>query len=499
MHGRHIEILEDLVTRLTSCPDQIVMLTGSAGSGKSTIAKTVAQTLAEEKHILAASFFFSRHYAERRELDFLSTTLALQLADYSSDFETCLVNFLEQDRTRVLFADPKQQFQKLVVELLAQMPSSQTPWVISLDALDECGKDHGHNFLKWLSESINQIPAHIRFFLTGRPEVPSFIKFDLLSSKMHPIILDDISSTIVDHDIQLYVERSLDGKTWMPQNKWKPEAEDVNLITTRAAGLFIFAATVVRYVTGGLQKAHPQRSLDLLLHQGEPLKHLDDLYLHIINETIPEPMKGDKRDEEFFNIAKRILGTILNLFEPLNIYSLGKLLQMNEEDVRRILIPLSAIIRVPDTNEGTIQIIHLSFREYMTSRIQAKRPNLLCGTEKQQHDIVLDVMQVMQNKLEFNICKLPTSHLRNTAMPDIKSKVDTYIPSHLQYSCHFWADHLKGISFNSRISGAVKKFLVEKFLFWLEVLSLLGMVRNAPRALSDFISWTQVRISTESK
>jgi hypothetical protein len=135
----------------------------------------------------------------------------------------------------------------------------------------------------------------------------------------------------------------------------------------------------------------------------------------------------------------------------------------------------------------------------MTSRIQAKRPDLLCGTEKQQYDIILDLIQVMQNKLEFNLCKLPTSHLRNVDMPDIKRKVDIYIPNHLKYSCRFWADHLKGISFSSDISEAVNEFLIEKFLFWLEVLSILGIVRYAPQALSDFILWTKVRKSTQFK
>ncbi|KAJ7025447.1 hypothetical protein C8F04DRAFT_1400605 [Mycena alexandri] len=115
MKGTRVEILKDILIHLTSFSDQIVMLSGSAGSGKSTIAKTVAQILAEENYILAASFFFSRYYTERRELDFLPTTLALQLADYSSDFRSRLVNFLHKDHTRILFADPKQQFQKLVM------------------------------------------------------------------------------------------------------------------------------------------------------------------------------------------------------------------------------------------------------------------------------------------------------------------------------------------------------------------------------------------------
>jgi hypothetical protein len=312
---------------------------------------------------------------------------------------------------------------------------------------------------------------------------------------MHPIILDNLEPAMVDCDIQLYVRTSLDSIASKIQEKWEPKAVDVNLITTRAAGLFIFAATVVRYVDGRKDKAHPQDCLDNLLYQRERLQDLDDLYFHIINAAICQPQNGDKLDQRFYDNAKRILSTILSLFEPLNAYCLGELLQIPEKDVRRVLIPLSAIIRVPETNEGTIQVIHLSFREYMTFKIQDKRSDLLCGTEEQQYATMLDLIQVVQNGLEFNICKLSTSHVCNADMPNIKDKMETYIPNHLRYACLFWGDHLKGTSFSYEISDAVKKFLVEKLLFWLEVLSLLKMVRSAPRALSDFVSWTQVEIS----
>ncbi|KAF7346897.1 NACHT-domain-containing protein [Mycena venus] len=67
MDGTRVNIIRDLVASLTSTPDSIrlVMLSGVAGSGKSTIAKTVATILAEEKDTLAASFFFSRDHTDQ--------------------------------------------------------------------------------------------------------------------------------------------------------------------------------------------------------------------------------------------------------------------------------------------------------------------------------------------------------------------------------------------------------------------------------------------------
>ncbi|KAF7334754.1 WD-REPEATS-REGION domain-containing protein [Mycena sanguinolenta] len=235
MQGTRIDIIQDIIAHLTAPPDpsqQIVMLSGSAGTGKSTIAKTVASILAEEKHILAASFFFSQNYAERQEIKGLPLTLAYQLADYDADFKDILVKFLDKDHTGILDADPQVQFYKLVVDLLAQIPTSEKLWVICLDALDECGQDRGQMFLQWLSDNITKIPGHVRFFLTGRPNVPSYLKYDVLHSLIHGIILDDIDKETVGKDIRRYLEQSLDGNSWMPRYpSWKPEVHDVDKIT----------------------------------------------------------------------------------------------------------------------------------------------------------------------------------------------------------------------------------------------------------------------------
>ncbi|KAF8196299.1 hypothetical protein K438DRAFT_757477, partial [Mycena galopus ATCC 62051] len=119
MEGTRVDIVQEIIARLTGADtaQRIIMLTGSAGSGKSTIAKTVASALAED-HILTASFFFSRAHAERKEIKLLPTTLAYQLAGRDANFEHLLVKFLDVDRSGVLSAGPRVQFQKLIIDLL---------------------------------------------------------------------------------------------------------------------------------------------------------------------------------------------------------------------------------------------------------------------------------------------------------------------------------------------------------------------------------------------
>ncbi|KAF7346284.1 WD-REPEATS-REGION domain-containing protein [Mycena sanguinolenta] len=424
-----------------ACPPdpsvRLVLCSGPAGSGKSTIAKTVAARLEEEKKLLAASFFFSRDYAERKEIKYLSSTLAHQLADYNPKFRDLLVTLLKDDHSRLVHADPKEQFQKMVVELLAKMPPSQTPWVICLDALDECGKDHGKILLYWLSDAISNIPVHIWFFLTGRPEICHSLTFNL-SGLCRYNNIEAINSEIARKDIHFYVSHSLVDPTW----DWKVTDRDVDEITSRANGLFIFAATAVRYVRMKSEHgSHPQKSVDGLLKNNAHIISVHALYLQIIEELIGIPI-----DNDAFERSKKVLSAIVDLVEPQDIKTLARLLDIEIGEFQWALVRLSAVWHVPDhVNEGVIKIIHLSFREFLTSRtggIGGDYPGPLCSTEAQQHDLVHNTFRVMQKELKFNICHLPTSHVRNINIADLEECKKKYIPGHLVYSARFWGSHL---------------------------------------------------------
>jgi hypothetical protein len=168
-------------------------------------------------------------------------------------------------------------------------------------------------------------------------------------------------------------------------------------------------------------------------------------------------------------------------------------LNSDEDSVKQALTPLSAVIHAPET--GAVQILHLSFREFMTSqnsKLYKEHVDLLCGTEEQKQEFASRVLQTMQTELKFNICDLPTSYLKNAQMPGLEQKLNTCIPMYFRYCCCFWADHLTAVSINAENSGIAKKFLETKCLFWLEVLSLLGMMLTASSALSKFIVWSKV-------
>lgn len=496
MEHTRVDIIKDLLTHLKSAPDssqRIILLIGSAGTGKSTIAKTVACRLAEDepnRSTLAASFFFSYKFDDRNKIHKVPATLAHQLASYNSSFRTSLVQTLDDPSTSILDAAPGIQFQRLCVHILSQLPACQEPWVICLDALDECAKEDLKKFIGWLAENIIKIPAHVRFFLTGRPSILGYFEDDRLHPLTYETSLDKVDEYIVKGDIRRYVEESLDGSTWIPSNPWKAKSDQIDKIVHRADKLFIFAATAVRFIWAGI----PEETVQHLL-AGDPLEDLGTLYFKIVTDAIPRPKSG-KHYHETYNRSIKVLQTILNMFEPMDVPNLAALLRIDEKALRNSLSKLNAVIDIPPT--GAIQILHQSFKEFMMSNDADSvlhtngRSDLACGTGERRNAILNDVLQVLQTNLRFNICKLETSYLKNSEMPDLQQKLDTHIPMHLQYCCEFWADHLLEKHEDPQTLKMVNGFLRKKFLFWLEVLGLLKMVPHGQQALSKFIRWSKV-------
>ena len=101
----------------------------------------------------------------------------------------------------------------------------------------------------------------------------------------------------------------------------------------------------------------------------------------------------------------------------------------------------------------------------------------------------------MARSLKKNLCKLPDG-VANSDVHDLKERTERYIDPALEYACRSWHTHLVGghaTSFNSiDTTSALGRFLESKFLFWLEVLSILGAVGTAVKALQAAANWLEV-------
>ncbi|THU88522.1 hypothetical protein K435DRAFT_679610, partial [Dendrothele bispora CBS 962.96] len=141
--GTRVTILNKIMDWIhNSSPDTPLgyWMCGMAGTGKSTIAKTLCSEL-EKQQLLAGSFFCSRQIPECREYDYIIPTIAYQLAYYSRTFGETLQKVLEED-PRIADNGPSIQVKKLLIQPWEAVMNTKRfegclP-VIVIDALDEC-------------------------------------------------------------------------------------------------------------------------------------------------------------------------------------------------------------------------------------------------------------------------------------------------------------------------------------------------------------------------
>ena len=90
------------------------------------------------------------------------------------------------------------------------------------------------------------------------------------------------------------------------------------------------------------------------------------------------------------------------------------------------------------------------------------------------------------------MCNLPAG-VANSEVIDLKERTKQHINQALQYACQSWHKHLihTPLTHSPNIIPVLCRFL-KKFLFWLEVLSILGTTREAVDALKAAEKWPDV-------
>ena len=89
--------------------------------------------------------------------------------------------------------------------------------------------------------------------------------------------------------------------------------------------------------------------------------------------------------------------------------------------------------------------------------------------------------------------KLPDGVV-NSEVGDLRERAERYTDHGLRYACRSWHKHfIDTVPVRApEITSILHRFLEGKFLFWLEVLSVLGAARKAVDALEAAAKWLDV-------
>jgi hypothetical protein len=217
-------------------------LNGLAGTGKSTIACTVACEYFE-KRCLGASFFFTRGGGDVGHAGKFVTSIAVQLASSVPTLRRHISNAVTE-HSDIASRSLRDQWQLLVLGPLSKLDGNgcRASYVLVVDALDEYDDDNNIQIiLQLLAKARSLKTVRVQVFLTSRPEVPIRHGFYQISkTEHHDFVLHNISSLIVDHDISIFLEYNLRliSEEDAQDPGW-PGAEVIKTLVQSASGLFI--------------------------------------------------------------------------------------------------------------------------------------------------------------------------------------------------------------------------------------------------------------------
>ncbi|KAI9148684.1 Vegetative incompatibility protein [Paramyrothecium foliicola] len=501
LNNTRVELLDQISTWIhDSSAKALFWLNGMAGTGKSTISRTIARSLSETNH-LGASFFFKRGEADRGNATKFMTTIARLLADREPRLAPILMSTIEKDST-ISGSAMQEQFQKLIFEPLSKITLSG-PLVLIVDALDECeGDDKIKTIIHLFTRIHSQQIPWLKVFITSRPDLPIRLSFSKAQGTYQDFILHEIRSDVIEHDISVFLEHQFRSirddynltvvETPLPLD-WPGQPRMKDLVDL-AKPLFISAATACRFISEP-SHGHPNKLLEeILAYKGKSaISGLDATYLPILNRQIVGIQSERKKDEVIQKLQK-LIGIIITLKSPLSRSALVGLLNIPQVIIVDQLKMLHSVLQVPLSSKDPIRLFHLSFRDFLVDpETRTKTP--LWIDEKQMHqDIVVHCLRVMKEKLRRDICDLGAPGI---ARSDIDQQtVTNHIQPELEYACLYWVDHLKRGDIH--ISGdALYLFLSSHLLHWIEALSLVGRASNSLAILRTLHSVFQLKENQE--
>ncbi|POR38488.1 Uncharacterized protein TPAR_01313 [Tolypocladium paradoxum] len=460
--------------------ETIFWLNGMAGTGKSTISRTVARSFARDG-TLGATFFFRRGETDRSSISKLFTTIVADLASRNPEFAVAVEDVIAAD-SAILRKSAQEQFDGLILRPLDSVTGKRSPVVIVVDALDECERDDEVRLLIYLFSRVKGLGlSNFKTFVTSRPELPIRLGFGAIRGKYQDLILHELPEGIIEDDISSYLAGELAAireshnalaatERQLPVS-W-PGERHLKSLVGMAVPLFIFAATVCRFLADG-RCGTPDDQLRSVLHYQTRSQQskLDATYLPVLNNLIYGLCTQDRN--RILERFRRIIGAIAVLESPLSITSLGRIIRTPQGLIHSQLDYLHSVLNVPSSTESPVRMLHLSFRDFLLDPEKKGRSPFWIDETRTHAELATDCLRIM-DRLKPDLCELQDPATPRSVIE--RQKLDACLPPDVKYACIYWIIHLHGAKAGIGDGGTVHTFLKSHLLHWIEAMSLIGRV-----------------------
>lgn len=319
----------------------------------------------------------------------------------------------------------------------------------------------------------------------------------------HDLVLHDVTRAIVDQDISVFVREKFKEM----RDDFEDLAADwpgdwiIDLLVQRAEGLFIYAATVCRFVKGD-EHWPPQNRLEIFfpsdgsdpnckwedsIPSTSPTRELDEMYSQILQHSFKTVQQNKNELAEIF---RKVIGSLTILSEPLSAIALSNLLDLPLELINLRLRHLHSVLNIPKEEEAPVRLLHPSFRDFLLDEKRCLDLTLRVD-ERQRHKALAEsCLRLMSSKLKRDICVMRAPDLLVQGMDS--SLLEHYIPPEVQYACLYWVQHLQRSG--AQLYDQVYQFLQDHLLHWLEALSWMKKTSEGVLAIFSLEALVQVSL-----
>ncbi|QRV86818.1 Vegetative incompatibility protein HET-E-1 [Ceratobasidium sp. AG-Ba] len=334
--------------------------------------------------------------------------------------------------------------------------------VVVIDALDGCESADGMAMiLDVIFSRAQELPA--KFFVASRPDAMILDRMRKSAGGPVPaeLRLHELDHPMVQGDIKLYLSNKL-------QSHIEISEDDLETLAARTGVLFIYVATVVRYIIGNDTPRSPRRLQGVLKSQrgnassNSSNKEIDALYTTILESAINDPKLDDiERDE-----TRLVLHTVICAQEPPSLDILAGLLKLHRDTSS--IHSTSPSRNIYSTNDAPLYF-----------------------TAMQKHIRLMAQLCFEQTSAcsPFNICNLDSSYMLDEEVEDMGRRIKEYIPRELLYACRYWAAHLKLANDPDELAATMLGFLSERVLVWMEIMNLNNCIYETARSIYEAREW----------
>ncbi|KAF4592428.1 Vegetative incompatibility protein HET-E-1 [Ophiocordyceps camponoti-floridani] len=514
--GTRVEILDEISAWATDAEaESIFWLMGTDGTGKSTIARTVARSRDKS---LGATFFFKRDDSDRGNLSRFFSTVAAELTKR----EPAMASYIHKAALEKSQLYPpteaaatntrgirqgffRERFNKLILrplQMVAPALRTDKPVVLVVDGLDECEPEGDARILiELLLRAVASHSLRLKVLLTSRPKLRA--RFGMLKNEAlnQELVLRRMPTDetdlllLVTHELARIRDEFNDSGANHGQltGDWPGDAS-IEALVKMAAPVFVSAVTMCRFIADD-KMGTPDEQLRKILtprRTGEQASsQLDAAYLPVLDNLVENGQRKTQLDG-----YHNIMGPLVILTTPLSSPSLAHLLDLDQDDVDNLLNALHAVLHIPPSATDPVSLRHLSFADWILNRKPCPEQAFIIDESKAHGKVAIDCLRVMTRTLKRNMCGTNKGMRANRATIG-QRRIDACIPHEVQYACVNWVHHVEKAGRDGPSTESIYAFLEAHRLHWMETLGILERGGELVRYVETLQSFMKTQHDSE--